>query len=75
MSNEVAKRQPNFGDDDYDDGFNASTSQRTIRNFLRWTEQLHWVDRDGITPRRCWSAACANRYAGGGPSPMPTGRR
>jgi hypothetical protein len=51
MANELAKRQPNFGDSDYDDGFAESTSSTGARSsFLRWTEQLHWIDRDGIAP-------------------------
>jgi hypothetical protein len=51
MSNELINRQPNFGDNDYDDGFsNSRSSKRAIRNYLRWTEQTHWTDRDGIPP-------------------------
>jgi hypothetical protein len=52
MTNELAKCQPSFGDSNYDDGFSDSGSPaKTMRgSFLRWTEQLHWIDRDGITP-------------------------
>jgi hypothetical protein len=52
MTNELAKRQPSFGDDNYDDGFSdTSSSERTMRSsYLRWTEQLHWIDRDGMPP-------------------------
>jgi hypothetical protein len=52
MSNALVKRQPNFGDDDFDDGFSDSpSSERTMRSpYLRWTDQTHWTDRDGIAP-------------------------
>jgi hypothetical protein len=52
MTNELAKRQPGFGERDYDDGFSdaPSTAQQMRSSFLRWTEQLHWIDRDGMTP-------------------------
>jgi hypothetical protein len=50
MSKELINRQPNFGDDNYDDGFSDSPLSRVIRNYLRWTEQTHWTDRDGIPP-------------------------
>jgi hypothetical protein len=52
MSNELAKRPPSFGDSDYDDGFGDSPSSgQTMRSsYLRWTEQTHWLDRDGIPP-------------------------
>jgi hypothetical protein len=50
MSN-LVKRQPGIGDSDYDDGFADEPSEQPTRNsFLRWTEQLHWIDRDGIPP-------------------------
>src|SRR5262245_5274338 len=52
MSNELVKRSPAFGDSDYDDGFSpepqAPSGARS--SYLRWTEQLHWIDRDGISP-------------------------
>jgi hypothetical protein len=52
MTNELTKRQPSFGDNDYDDGFSeSSSSEQTMRSsYLRWTEQLHWIDRDGLPP-------------------------
>jgi hypothetical protein len=51
MSNDLAKR-PSFGNANYDDGFDSppSSDRSTRTSFLRWTEQLHWVDRDGIPP-------------------------
>src|SRR5262245_16658074 len=52
MANYVVKRQPSFGDHDYDDGFadEQPTSSSSRRSYLRWTEQLHWVDGDGVPP-------------------------
>jgi hypothetical protein len=52
MPNQLVKRQPSFGECDYDDGFNdASSSRPTSRgSFLRWTEQVDWVDRDSVAP-------------------------
>jgi hypothetical protein len=53
MTNQLVKRQPSFGERNYDDGFSdAPSPTQTVRspNFLRWTEQLHWVDRDGMAP-------------------------
>jgi hypothetical protein len=52
MSDKPANRQPSFGDSDYDDGFSDSpSSNQTMRSsYLRWTEQLHWIDRDGLPP-------------------------
>jgi hypothetical protein len=50
MTKDITKHQPGFGDNDDDDGFQPSTSHRAIRNYLRWTEQTHWTDRDGIPP-------------------------
>jgi len=52
MANNLAKRQPSFGDSNYDGGFSdASSSEQTMRSsYLRWTEQLHWIDRDGMPP-------------------------
>ena len=49
MSKELAKR---FGDDNYDDGFaQSSLSEQTMRSsYLRWTEQAHWTDGDGLPP-------------------------
>jgi hypothetical protein len=48
MSNELVNR---FGDNNYDDGFsNSRSSKQVTRNYLRWTEQTHWTDRDGIPP-------------------------
>src|SRR5262245_17164642 len=49
MSNELTKRQPSFGESNYDDGFSESSSVARS-SFLRWTEQLHWIDRDGMPP-------------------------
>jgi hypothetical protein len=50
--NQLVKREPSFGESNYDDGFSnaPSTTQPMRSSFLRWTEQLHWVDRDGMTP-------------------------
>jgi hypothetical protein len=53
MANDLAKRQPTFGDSNYDDGFSESASSAypmRSTSFLRWTEQLHWIDRDRMTP-------------------------
>jgi hypothetical protein len=52
MSNELTRHQPSFGDDDFDDGFNDdSSSRRPSRgSYLKWNEQEHWIDRDGLPP-------------------------
>src|SRR5262245_30534862 len=53
MANNLVKRQPSLGDSNYDDGFSSdsSSSEQTMRSsYLRWTEQRHWVDGDGVPP-------------------------
>ena len=52
MTQDLAKRSPSFGDNNYDDGFSdaPSSEQKMRTSYLRWTEQLHWTDRDGMAP-------------------------
>jgi hypothetical protein len=35
---------------DEDDGFRRSTSGRAVGTYLKWTDTLGWVDRDGLAP-------------------------
>src|SRR6478672_11852956 len=49
MSNEVTPHEPEPLDDD---GFGGSLAGgRLIKgSLLKWTDSLHWVDRDGVVP-------------------------